>query len=406
VTVRTSFAVGLGLTLAAISACGSKGPPLPPLRPVPVAPTELAVRRAGERVTLRLVVPGANTDESAPLSIAGVEIYARTLPFGSEAPTAAQLLRKENLVHTIVVRPPAPNPDQEAAIPPPQVATPDPRPGPGDPTAWSETIPTSVPRPLELTREQQARVDARSPLWMPVRPTGLVVPVSRVTLPTRYYAAVAVSERGRPGAPSAIAAVVLGPSPEPPTSPALTYTESTMTLVWSTLKPGAPATVIESTNDGREQPMPVQDAPITTGSWSTPVVFGVERCFVVRRVLRRGVVSTESGPAGPTCVTPIDTFGPAAPKGLVSVSGPDGVTLVWDAVIAADLAGYLVLRGEGAGETLQQLTPKPISSLQFADATGQPGRRYVYVVVAVDTAGNRSPQSNRVAVDRLTTTGR
>jgi len=52
------------------------------------------------------------------------------------------------------------------------------------------------------------------------------------------------------------------------------------------------------------------------------------------------------------------------------------------------------------------LTPKPISSLQFADATGQPGRRYVYVVVAVDTAGNRSPQSNRVTVDRLTPTGR
>jgi len=70
------------------------------------------------------------------------------------------------------------------------------------------------------------------------------------------------------------------------------------------------------------------------------------------------------------------------------------VTLLWDQVSAADLAGYLVLRAEGTSDTVQELTPKPIASLQYVDNTVRAGVRYVYFVVAVDAAGNRSPRSN------------
>jgi fibronectin type 3 domain-containing protein len=75
------------------------------------------------------------------------------------------------------------------------------------------------------------------------------------------------------------------------------------------------------------------------------------------------------------------------------VSG-DEVTLVWNAVEAADLAGYIVLRSTAPSETLQELTPTPITQLQFKDTTAQAGQRYVYYVVAVDNAGNRSQRSN------------
>ena len=78
------------------------------------------------------------------------------------------------------------------------------------------------------------------------------------------------------------------------------------------------------------------------------------------------------------------------------VSDPGGVTLLWDPVSAADLAGYLVLRAEGASETFLELTPKPITSVQYVDTTVRAGVRYVYVVVAVDASGNRSPRSNAV----------
>jgi hypothetical protein len=400
--------------VVAASACGAKGPPLPPLRPVPAAPTGLAASRIGDRVTLRVLVPDANTDPSSPLSISAIEIYARTLPMGSESPTAEQLIRKEYLVGTIPVRPPAPAPDSDtkgtaAPTPTPTPAaatTVDTRPGPGEMAIWTETIPAAEVKPLELTRAQKARMDSRRTIWLPIKPTGLLAPWFRMPLPTRYYAAVGVSERRRPGTPSTFAAVSFGPPPAAPTDLKVEFSETELTVSWTTAVAGAPVLVIETTKAGVEKPTPVQDAPITTGSWSTPVVFDVERCFVVRSVLRRGVVSTESDPVGPECKTPKDTFPPPAPTNLVSVSGPNEVTLVWNAVTVPDLAGYIVLRSTALGETLQELTPKPITQLQFPDTTARAGQRYTYWVVAVDNAGNRSLRSNGQVVDRVPTSGK
>ena len=411
-TARTCFALASGLIVLAASGCGAKGPPLPPLRPVPAAPTGLAASRIGDRVTLRVLVPTANADPASPLSISGIEIYARTLPMGSESPTAEQLIRKEFLVGTIPVRPPAPTDDSStpaapAPTPTPAAATtPDTRPGPGETAVWSETIPATPLKPLELTRAQKARVDGRRTVWVPIRPTGLLAPWFRMPLPTRYYAAVGVSERGRAGTASAFAAVSFGPAPDAPANLKVEHNETQMIVSWATTVPGAPVTVIETTKAGVEKPAPVQDLPITTGSWSTPVVFGVERCFVVRGVLRRGSVSTESATVGPECATPKDTYGPPAPTNLVAVSGPASVTLVWDAVKVTDLAGYIVLRSTVPSETLQELTPKPITQLQFEDSTAQAGQSYVYHVIAVDTAGNRGPRSNPANVARVTSSGK
>jgi fibronectin type 3 domain-containing protein len=90
----------------------------------------------------------------------------------------------------------------------------------------------------------------------------------------------------------------------------------------------------------------------------------------------------------------------------VPVSGTEAVTLVWDAVTAADLAGYIVLRVTGNSETVEELTPKPITQTQFPDTTTRAGQRYDYYVVAVDTAGNRGPRSNVATVNRLPSTGK
>ena len=50
-----------------------------------------------------------------------------------------------------------------------------------------------------------------------------------------------------------------------------------------------------------------------------------------------------------------------------------------------DLGGYLVLRREAGDATLRQLTDTPIGDARYRDATAQPGTRYTYSVVAVDT---------------------
>lgn len=390
------------------AACGSKGPPLPPLRPVPAAPTAVVARRVADRVTLRMVIPAASQDVTMPLTIAKVEIYARTLPAGAEPPTLEQLVRKDALVGTIEVRPvapPAPAPGSAAVTPTPTApaipAAPDSRPAPGELASWSETVSPQTSSAVPMTRAQQARATARRPVWAPIAPTGLWMPFVRVTLPTRYYVALGVSDRDRPGPASPIIAVPFGPAPEAPAQPTLSASETTLTLTWTTREPGAPVTVVETNAAGEERPAPVQEAAITTGTWSSPVAFDVERCFVVRRVLRMGAVSTESATAGPVCSTPKDTFPPPAPGGLIAPpSGTTDVTLLWDAVTAPDLAGYHVLRGEGSAENMQQITTELVTGLQYPDSPPKTGVRYFYAVIAVDKAGNPSAQSNRVQVQR------
>ena len=104
------------------------------------------------------------------------------------------------------------------------------------------------------------------------------------------------------------------------------------------------------------------------------------------------------GPPSPrTCVTPLDTFPPVAPKNLAAIAGSGVINLIWDANVESDLAGYIVLRGEAPGDTLQAITPEPVTVTSYRDESVKPGTRYVYVVVAVDRAvpQNVSPQSNR-----------
>jgi fibronectin type 3 domain-containing protein len=97
-------------------------------------------------------------------------------------------------------------------------------------------------------------------------------------------------------------------------------------------------------------------------------------------------------------VTPVDTFPPAAPSGLRAVAVAGAMNLIWDPNSEPDLAGYVVLRGEAPGETLQALTPTPIGQTNYTDTTVTAGVRYVYAIVAVDKASkaNTSPQSVRV----------
>jgi fibronectin type 3 domain-containing protein len=113
-------------------------------------------------------------------------------------------------------------------------------------------------------------------------------------------------------------------------------------------------------------------------------------------VITAGVVAIESAASERVCVTPADTFAPAPATGLTAVASSGLISLIWNASSDTDLAGYLVLRGEAPGDTLQPLTAAPIQETTFRDTNVKAGTRYVYVVVAVDAAGNRSGPSNRV----------
>jgi hypothetical protein len=144
--------------------------------------------------------------------------------------------------------------------------------------------------------------------------------------------------------------------------------------------------------------LPLNAAMLTSQTFTDALVeFGPRRCYVVRRVEMVSGIAIESPAAASVCVTPLDTFPPAAPKQLVSVSDDKGVNLIWEANTERDLAGYLVLRGEAPGDMMAPLMSEPIRETSFRDTTVQPGHAYVYAVVAVDNATppNRSEESNR-----------
>jgi hypothetical protein len=391
-TSRQTIAAAL-FVVGVTAACGQKGPPLPPLRPLPVSPSEMAARRVGDRVHLRFIVPATNQDPAAPISVSRVDIYARSLGYGSEAPVLTQLVNRDFLVGSIEVRP-LPAPDAPPADP---AAPVDPRPAPGEVATWSETIPVGAVRPLTLTRDQQIAQASRRPLPLVLPPTSLAVPFTRIVLPARYYVAVPVSAQGRNGAASAMIPVRLGGAPAVPSDAVLTPSETTLTLTW-TSPAGSGALIYETTREGVEAPAPVQPTPISTGTWSTPIIFGVTKCYTIRQVHVDGPVSTESAAAGPVCITPQDTFAPGVPTELRGVRDTGRVILEWDAVTAPDLAGYHVLRGEGAEGALQPLTKEVVPSTGYVDTTTRVDVEYIYAVVAIDKAGNRSAVSTPVRV--------
>jgi hypothetical protein len=148
-----------------------------------------------------------------------------------------------------------------------------------------------------------------------------------------------------------------------------------------------------------ERPVALNAEPLAGPPFADPgVTVGQERCYVVRPLdLIDGMVVI--GPASPPgCVTPVDTFPPAAPKALAAVAGAGAISLIWEPNEEADLAGYVVLRGEAPGAELRAVTTEPIRETTYRDTSAQPGVRYVYAVVAVDraTPQNVSAQSNRV----------
>ena len=494
------------------TACGKKGPPLPPLPNFPVAPGDVSVTRRGDEVAIRFTVPGANASGVTPANIERVDVYAWAGP----PLTPAEALRHATVVATVPVRRPAPlaEPAKEGEPPPPP---PPPPSGPGlDQGAvglLTEALGPAAFEPIEVKEDEEdhdgePRLDTVRGAealrhGLPVlTPPDLGPPLPPP--PTRHYVVVGVTRGGRRGTPSAVQAVPLWPAPPPPAGLAAKVREGAVDLSWTApaglrapvqpnaltpaaapagrprQKPQAPPTpgaapqpspgtppqpvaspapagagLPPTTGEAgaaspsqvtpgptrQEEPMtllrgrllipwpastsgykvyevparaPVASAPagssralpaaltpapIGATRFTDPrLELGVERCYTVRTVATAGTLSVESAAAEPVCVKATDVFAPAAPASLAAVAGEGAISLIWEASREPDLAGYLVYRGVAPGETLERITPKPIRETTYRDTAVIPGERYVYAVVAVDSAEppNVSPQSNRV----------
>lgn len=250
--------------LLAAGACGKKGPPLAPLRPVPSTVAGFTAERVGLAVTLKFGVPAGNLDGSEPPSVERVEIHAMTLPADAPAPAAAQLVASSNLAATIDVRKGS---DQE----PRPGAPPDPRPAAGDAVS---------------------HVDAA----LQVNPTAAPA--------VRYYVASGVTGRRR-GPLSGVLAVPLSTAPLPPADVAVRFTEQAIVVAWTATAAGQ-RFIVEDTDSSGARASRLTPEPVTTPEFSTPVEFDCERCFAVRTVEGDRGVLIIGAPAAPVCVTPVD----------------------------------------------------------------------------------------------------
>jgi hypothetical protein len=347
-------AVAAVVATLAITGCGKKGPPLPPLISLPAAPGESTAIRRGMTVEIQFTVPGNNTDGSKPADVERVDVYGLTQADASPD----EIVQRGSRIGSVPVNPP-PDPDDD---------------------------PDAVPTP-----------DAKAPPKRGIDQgtVGRVVEDLAAVLAggSRSYVTVGVNRKGRRGAMSPRTTIPLGPPPPPPGAPTITYTDTRISVSWTAVAGGAsPPATYHIYEPGptihRLSARALVEPPYT----DERIAWGEVRCYAVRTVQTTGGLTMESEASEPACVTLTDTFPPAAPTGLTAVAGDGSISLIWNASAEKDAAGYLVLRAIAPAATPVPVTPAPIPETTFRDTVAA-GVRVIYAVQAVDTAGNVSPMS-------------
>jgi hypothetical protein len=403
--------------------CGKKGPPLPPFVRIPAPVEKITAARFGQRIYVTLTVPSTNIDDSTPVDISRVDVYGYT---GRDAPPRARWAELGTIVATI----PVATPPETASSEPARVA--EPSSTAVTPGAALTVLDSLEPEELIQGRQGSGQEPEGSPSATPN-----VSPVLR-----RFYIAIPFSRRNRPGPPGQQADVVLTALPAPPTDLRVAYDASSVVLTWEPsggvlgfllerrlppepappgidtlpstppvdqeLPSAAASLTYQVYREDRpvvaaevgavpaiservvKLPVPMNLKPLTVTTATDAVDFGRGRCYTVR-AQGNGVLSE---PSPSVCVTPVDTFAPQSPRGLVAVPSDGAINLIWEPGAESDLGGYMVLRQGPGDDTLRQLTSDPVMEARYRDATVEPGQHYTYAVVAVDS---QTPEPNASA---------
>jgi len=446
VRLLTGRLMAAGLFLLALEACGRKGDPQPPPRKNPARTTDLRVEQRGQELVLSMSYPTMTVGGLALPSIDRLELVRYTRPApefmpqteaevsGDEAaapsepaadedavtqePGASEAMSPESPVNEPAIdQPTIEEVVVEDILPPAKVGdaegegTPDTAPG-GEQTedagAIEELIPEE-PNPYLSIRVDRKEFDKQSETVLVLEGADLEAAVvggrivMRIPLdeianePPVAHSFAVETFSGRLRSPqSAIASFVPLPPPGTPLDLATTVDARGVTLSWSGLED-------ESEIEGYR----VLRRPAQSNSFAEPLATvepGVTQYFdVTARFGNRYVYSVTAirmeeplveGPLGEEReVDYLDTFAPRPPQGLVVLAESGRVRLLWDAGRERDIAGYLVLVSVG-GDDPQPLTPQPITTSEFVHEGIVSGATYVYTVIAVDTAGNRSEASS------------
>lgn len=340
----------VALILAASFGCGKKGVPRPPQWVRPKTVEGLRAGQRGDAVVLSLTPPKTRTDgspfeQAVTLRLTLVPETAPILPKHAGRRSQAPVLsRRPGAVSWVV---------------------------PGE--DWP--IYVSGPR-----------------LEIPIKLSSLELAGRRdeKTLAGRQVSFVAEVQEGKRWR-SAVAgpvALTLCDPPPPPSGVEARPAPAGILVWWSApAAPSQPVQVYRAEGDAAFGERPYRTLAEGTASFlDETAAAGIEYRYQVRAGRAEDPNRCESGSSDEAAAARIDLFPPARPVGLAAAAEESLIRLFWTPGTETDIAGYLVYRSDGRDGPFRLLTPAPIPATTYADTDVARGKRYTYVVSAVDTA--------------------
>lgn len=352
------------LLLAAVLAagCGRKVAPVAPLLVVPARPEPLRVTQEGSDVVLRFPFP-SKTVQGAPLTnLTRVTVWREIVPAatGARAPEppkeAAEREREEKLFR-----------QRAEAI---------------------RDLPRASLDEVTVGSEIVVR-DSMLPLFLEKR-------LGRVFL---RYGVTATRDVKRVSPLSPLVSVAPRVPPSEPRGLAATVEEGRVCLEWL-----EPAGMLDGSTPAAVAGYAVYRRDVSDDAYGEPIGVAVRSPYVDATAAagKRLLYTVRAAPTAdrPPVLGPAadevladtrDVFPPGAPEGLLVLAEEKGNRLVWNPVLARDLAGYRVWARDGEGAW--RLLADGLTDPAWWDAGAPPGRRYG--VTAVDASGNESTRGEK-----------
>ncbi|MFB3905703.1 MAG: fibronectin type III domain-containing protein [Acidobacteriota bacterium] len=224
---------------------------------------------------------------------------------------------------------------------------------------------------------------------------GLYAFVDTAARPDCQYAIRYVNDQNRLSAFSNTRAMALQPPPEPPTNVKVQPAADRLIVTWASPRldvAGQPAHVVGYLVNGRQM-VSVPRFEDRDFAW------GVARTYRVQAVGQADNPLVLSEPSPEVSITPLDTFGPPPPAGLVGLFSEGEVQLVWRPPDAKDLKGYRIYRGPAPGQ-IEKIADL-VTENGFVDQAPPSGDTVLYYQVSsVDQKDNEGEKSEPVRVER------
>lgn len=332
--------------------CGKIGEPQPPAVIIPPRSQSLSGRQVGDRIILESPIPKLNTNGTRPSRWKRIDIYRLAEP-------------KE----------PAPRPLTEEEY-----------------AERAERIKSiQVEESTDYTKNEHLVFHDRLDFTQP-----------SVFKTSFRYAVKFINDKNKDGGFSNFVYLSPAPSPEPPDDLQIGYDQRAIEIRWKPAKSMDDPDGVVGYNVFRRAEEEAEERqrneqPVTENVYRDPdFQFGKTYYYSVSAVVKADH-PTESFKSRPSAITPIDTFPPSPPSQLTAFAENGRIHLVWTPSPEPDVAGYNVYRSERPGKQDTRLNPTLLIPTAYKDETVQVGKRYFYVVTAVDKNGNESGYSNEVA---------